>query len=47
VEGGGFLTKESEVKAGWAVYFERLYQADPPAVKVNVRGVTIPILTLQ
>jgi len=35
------------VKDGWAGYFERLYQADPPAVEVYVRGVTIPILTLQ
>ena len=31
-EGGGLLTEESEVKACWAGYFERLYQADPPAV---------------
>ena len=37
------LTEESEVKACWAGYFERLYQADPPAVEVYVRGVTIPI----
>ena len=28
---------------GWASYFERLYQADPPAVKLDVRGVTISI----
>ena len=41
MEGGGFLTEESEVKAGWAGYFEQLYQADPPAVEVDVRGVTI------
>ena len=42
--GGGLLTEESEVKAGyWAGYFERLYQADPPAVELDVRGVTIPI----
>ena len=27
----------------WAGYFERLYQADPPAVELDVRGVTIPI----
>ena len=47
VEGGGFLTEASEVKAGWAGYFERLYLADPPAVEVDVRGVTTPILTLQ
>ena len=35
------MTEESEVKARWAGYFERLYQADPPAVEVDVRGVTI------
>ena len=40
-EGGGLLTEESEVKACWAGYFERLYQADPP--ELDVRGVTIPI----
>ena len=37
------LTEESEVKSRWASYFERLYQADPPAVELDVRGVTIPI----
>ena len=37
------MTEESEVKARWASYFERLYQADPPAVKLDVRGVTILI----
>ena len=42
-EGGGLLTEESEVKARLAGYFERLYQADPPAVELDVRGVTIPI----
>ena len=42
-EGGGLLTEESEVNARWASYFERLYQADPPAVELDVRGVTIPI----
>ena len=42
-EGGGLLTEESEVKARWTGYFERLYQADPPAVKLDVSGVTIPI----
>ena len=31
------------MKAHWAGYFEQLYQADPPAVKLDVRGVTIPI----
>ena len=37
------MTEESEVKARWAGYFERLYQADPPAVELDIRGVTIPI----
>ena len=37
------MTEESEVKARWAGYFEWLCQADPPAVKLDVRGVTIPI----
>ena len=40
---GGRLLEESEVKACWSSYFERLYQADPPAVELDVRGVTIPI----
>ena len=35
------MTEESKVKARWAGYFERLYQADAPAVKLDVRGVTI------
>ena len=42
-EGGRLLTEESKVKASWADYFERLYQADPPAVELDIRGVTIPI----
>ena len=42
-EGGGLLTEEFEVKARWAGYFERLYQADPPAVELDVRSVTICI----
>ena len=37
------MTEEFEVKARWAGYFERLYQADPPAVELDVRGVTIPV----
>ena len=37
------MTEESEVKARWASYFEWLYQADPPAVELDVRGVTIPV----
>ena len=40
-EGGGLLTEESVVKARWGGYFERLYQADPPAVEFNVRGATV------
>ena len=43
MEGGRLLTEESEVKARWASYFERLYYADPPSVELDVRGVTIPI----
>ena len=42
-EGGVLLTEESEVKARWAGSFERLHQADPPAVELDVKGVTIPI----
>ena len=38
--GGWLLTEESEVKACWAGYFERLYQADAPAVELDVMGVT-------
>ena len=30
------------MKARWAGYFEWLYQADPPAVELDVGGVTIP-----
>ena len=37
------MTEESEVKARWAGYFERLYQADLPTVELDVRGVAIPI----
>ena len=37
------MTEESEVKARWAGYFERLYQADPPAVELDIRGDAIPI----
>ena len=42
-EGGRLLREEPGVKVRWASYFERLYQVDPPAVKLNVRDVTIPI----
>ena len=35
------------MKAHWAGYFERLYQADPPAVELDVRGVTAPIALLN
>ena len=37
------MTEESEVKARWAGYFERLFQANPPAVELDVRGVTITV----
>ena len=47
VEGGGLLKEESDVKVHWAGYFERLYQADPPAVEFDVRGATIPIADPQ
>ena len=36
------MTEKPKVKTRWAGYFERLYQADAPAVKFDVRGVTIP-----
>ena len=38
------MTEEPEVKACWAGYFERLYQADPPAFELNVHGVAILIV---
>ena len=37
------MTEESKVKARWAGYFEWLYKADPTAVELDVRDVTIPI----
>ena len=42
-ECGRLLTEESEVNARWASYFERLFQADPPAVELDVRVVTLLI----
>ena len=42
-EGGRLLTEESEVKARWAGYYDRLYQPDPPAIELDIRGVIIPI----
>ena len=42
-DGVGLLTEESKVKARWTGYFERLHNADPPAVKLDVSGVIIPI----
>ena len=36
------MTEESKVKACLPGYYERLFQADPPAVELDVRGVTIP-----
>ena len=47
MEGVELLTEEFEVTGRWASYFERLYQAYPPAVEVDVRCVTIPIAALQ
>ena len=43
VESGRLLTEESELKARWAGYFEPMYQADLPAVKLDVRCATNPI----
>ena len=37
------MTEECDVKDRWAGYFERLCQADPPAVEFDAGGVTIPI----
>ena len=37
------MIEESDMKATWAGYFERLYQADPPAVELDVRCITISI----
>ena len=37
-------TEESKVNAHWAGYFDWLYQADPPAVELVVKGVAIPIV---
>ena len=34
--GGELLTEESEVRACWASYFERLYRADPPAARLSI-----------
>ena len=42
------MMEESEMKARWVGDFERLYQADPPAVELDVRGVLQSLLlTLQ
>ena len=35
------------MKARWAGYFERLYQVDPPAAELDVRGPTILIAEAQ
>ena len=37
------MTEESKVKARWVSNFERLFQAYPLAVELDVRGVTILI----
>ena len=42
-EDGGLLTETTKVKARWAGYFEWLEQADPPAIELDVRGITILI----
>ena len=47
VEGGGLLTEEFDVKAFWASFFERLYQADPPAVEWISGVLQSLLLTLQ
>ena len=44
-ESGRLLTEESKMKARCTDYFERLYQADSPAVKLDVSGVTISVTT--
>ena len=36
------LDRGFQSEGRWAGYFDRLYQADPPAVELDVRGVTIP-----
>ena len=41
-EDDGLLTEESEVKARWDGYFELLYQADPLAIELDIRGVYYP-----
>ena len=46
-EGGRLLAEESEVKARWASYFERLYTADPPAVKLDSGVLQSLLLILQ
>ena len=47
-ECGRLSMEETEVKAHWADYFERLYQTVPPAVELDVRGVPfLLLLTLQ
>ena len=37
------MTEKSKVKAHWAGYFEQLDQAGPPAVELDIKGVTIPV----
>ena len=41
------MTEESEAKARWADYFERLHQADPPVVELDVRVLLSGLLILQ
>ena len=46
-ESGELMTEESKVKARWASYFERLHQADPPVVELDVRVLLSGLLILQ
>jgi hypothetical protein len=39
---GAVLSDASEVRARWAGYFERLYQAEPPSRELNVMDVAVP-----
>ena len=45
-EGWWALDRGVRVKARWDSYFKQMYQAGPPAVELDVRGVTIPIADL-
>ena len=47
VEGIGLLTEYPKMNARWASYFEQMNQADPPAIELDIRGLTIPIADPQ